>query len=80
MKIKPVTHKDRKEYMKKMSEFGKSESETAVEELIAYREEFVKAHLDEDIDFDSMESDKVDELFAQVEGKMDFRMGLKSPK
>ena len=78
VKFKPITHKERKEWLKKIMELDKKEDGMAgFMELTAYREQFLKDHIEGSIDLDSKTSVEVDALLSRLEGDMDFSMGLK---
>lgn len=78
IKFKPITHKERKDYVKKIKELDKLEDEKRYDALMEFRENFLKAHLPEETDLDSMETTEVDELFKNFEKRMDFQMGLRN--
>jgi len=78
LKIKPITHKERKDYIKRLREINKIEDEDKkYDEIHRFREDFLKAHLPNGTELDEMTAKEVDELFRKVEGDMDFQMGLK---
>lgn len=79
-KLKIITHKDRKEYVKKLLEVSQKAQEdpmASMEELTKFREEFLVNHLMEPVELDKLPSEEVDELLKEMEDKMDFHMGLK---
>ena len=76
--LKPIKHKERKEWLKKVNEIIKMEDDAkATEQLTVFREEFVKRHIVEDIDLDELPAKEVDKIFQAIEGEMDFHMGLR---
>lgn len=81
MELKPITHKERKEYKKKFSAIGAAVTSDnpvkIIDEFNDYREQFLKDHLvDQSIDLDSMTAKEVDKLCEKLEAEMDFFMGL----
>ena len=76
-KLKPVLHGARKDWIKKMFELSNDEDkDAALAKTIAFREEFLKRHLVEDVNLDELPASEVDELLKKLEGDMDFTMGL----
>ncbi|MEW6295964.1 MAG: hypothetical protein AB1467_06815 [Candidatus Diapherotrites archaeon] len=81
IELKEPTHKERKDWLKKVIELSKIEdSEKAFDELIAFREHFLMEHLifgnPEIKSLDDLPAKTVDNIFEKLEGEMDFRMGL----
>ena len=88
LKVKKISHKERKMYFKKIIGFSNAKDKDelkVLDDLTAFREEFVCSHLIKPDgsnfsveELNELESEQVDKLFNLVESKMDFRMGLNS--
>ena len=78
IKLKTISHKERKEYSKKITDFANSKDEEGIESLMSFREKFLKEHIEGEIDLDELPAVKFDELIKELEGEMDFHMGLRN--
>jgi len=79
IKLKVLTHKNRKEYSAKMREINKMKDDILkFESLMEFRENFLKEHIEGPIDLDELPATEVDDLMKKLEGDMDFQMGLGS--